>query len=236
MLADTLQQLAGRRAGTGKKGEGFELLPPATEDQIHALEARLPCPVPADVREALRITTGLANGPVEFSLLDLEGFGLEEVLPHAYSIAGDGCGNFWVLDLLPGMTKWEPVFYVCHDPPVLAYQSATLEDFLRESLAAAEGGLPRSIDVVHDEVVHRIWRDNPDLVPSADLRDSADAVLKDFAASLPPNALVADLRRPSLGQGFSWGRVDAIRRAGHERVWAMLPVERKPGFFSRLFR
>jgi len=237
MLADTLEQLAGRRMKDARGKElTIELLPPATEAEMQAIEARLPCPIPADVREALRVAGGLANGPFGFSLVDLEGFGLEEVLPHAYSIARDDCGNFWVLDLLPGMTEWAPVFYVCHDPPVLAYQSSGIDAFLQESLATWQGGPRSPVDVVHEDVVHRIWSENPDLVPSPDLRNAPDVVLRDFAASLPPNALVADLRRPAVGQGFSWGRFDVIRRAGHERIWGLIPAERKPGFFSRLFR
>ena|SRR5689334_8374753 len=166
VLADTLQTLAGRRL-KDKKGKEhvLELLPPATEAEIQAFEARLPCPIPADVRKTLRVATGLANGPMEFSLVDLEGFGLEEVFPHAFSIAGDGCGNFWVLDLLPGTTTWGPVFYACHDPAVVAYQSATLEDFLNESLLMWDSGTRSPIDVVTDDVVARIWHDNPDLMP-----------------------------------------------------------------------
>jgi len=237
VLADTLQNLAGLKVKSRKGKEAvLELLPPATEAEIQALEARLPCPIPADVREALRVAKGLANSPMGFSLVDLEGFGLEEVFPHAYSIADDGCGNFWVLDLLPGLTTWGPVFYACHDPAVVAYQSATLEDFLRESLAWRDSGSHNPID----HVVYRIWRENPGLLPGADLRDSADAVLRAFAASLPPNALVADLRQPAPGDGFSWGRFLGselnIRRAGHERVWALIPPERKPGILRRLFR
>ena len=241
MLADTLRQLAGRRLKDEDGNEEVLALEPAlSEVEIQALEARLPCPIPPDVRDALRVARGLANGPLEsFSLVDLDGFGLEEMFSHAYSIAHDGYGNYWVLDLLPATTKWEPVFYVCHDPPVVAYQSATLEDFLLASIAMWQGGPRSPVDVVHEDVVHRIWRENPGLVPSSELRDSADAVLRDFSRSLPENALVADLRRPAAGDGFNWGRFGStttIRRAGHERVWAMIPPERKPGFFSRLFR
>jgi hypothetical protein len=105
------------------------------------------------------------------------------------------------------MTTWGPVRYACHDPPMLAYQSATLEDFLLETVA--------------------MWQ-----------AESADPALRAFADSLPPTALVVDLRHPQLGQGFSWGRFGprtAIRRAGEERIWALMPPERKPGLFATLF-
>ena len=104
MLADMLRSLAGLRL-TDEDGQAhvLELRPPATHAEIQRLEETLPAPLPEEMRAALSVTTGLENGPLEsFSLLDLEGFGLEEAFPHAYSIAHDGSGNYWVLDLLLG--------------------------------------------------------------------------------------------------------------------------------------
>jgi SMI1 / KNR4 family (SUKH-1) len=240
MLARAFQQLAGLKLKDEDGDEQIiELLPPATEAEIRTIESRVPCPIPSDVRDALAVTKGLANGPLEsFSLIDLEGFGLEDAIPDAYSIAHDGYGNYWVLDLLPNTTKWEPVFYACHDPPVFAYQSATIEEFLRDAIAMWQDGPRSRVDFVHEDVVNRIWRENPDLSTAEALLGSGDGVLRAFAASLPPAALVADLRSPTLGQGFSWGRFGPktqIRRAGLERVWALIPPERKRGFLSSIF-
>jgi hypothetical protein len=108
LLAETFQQLAGLRLRDEDGHEqSLELQPPATEAEVHTLEAGLPCPIPGDIRAAHRVSKGLANGPLEsFSLVDLEGFGLEDMLPYAYSIAHDGFGNYWVLDLLPSTTSW----------------------------------------------------------------------------------------------------------------------------------
>src|SRR5206468_11557979 len=102
MLANNLRELAGLRL---KDEDGKErvlaLQPPATEAELQTIEARLPCGFPYAVREALTVSKGLANGPFDsFSLVDIEGFGLEEVLPHAYSIAHDGFGTYWLLDPL----------------------------------------------------------------------------------------------------------------------------------------
>jgi len=240
MLASFLRELAGLRL---KDEDGNEqvltLEPPATEAELQTIEARLPCRIPDEVREALMISKGLANGPLEsFSLVDLEGFGLEEMLPHAYSIAHDGFGNYWVLDLLSTTTSWQPVFYACHDPPVFAYQSATIEDFLRETVAMWQPGPRSSVDVVHEEVVMQIWRTNPHSLSPATLLQSPDSVMRAFASSLPPQALVIDLRSAELGQGFSWGRFGpktTVRRAGEERIWAIIPPERNPGLLGRLF-
>src|SRR5688572_27745772 len=137
MLADALREIDGRRLVDADGEETIvKLQPPATDEQLRRLQAGLPCPLPDEIRDALRVTTGLADGPLEsFSLLDLEGFGLEEAFPHAYSLAHDGYGNYWVLDLLPGSTDWGPVFYACHDPPVIAYQAPSIEAFLRDAVA-----------------------------------------------------------------------------------------------------
>src|SRR5690349_2225266 len=241
MLAEALRQLAGMRLRDRDGNEEvLRLDAPATEDEIRALAAGLPCPVPAEVQEALRVSKGVSNGPIDpFSLVDLEGIGLEDIFPNAYSIGADGYGNFWVLDLLPTTTTWGPVFYVCHDPPVVAYQSATIEEFLNDTIAMWKDGAKSPVDLVHEDVVHRIWRENPDLMTPEALRGSADEALRAFASSLPPGAMVADLRRAALGQGFSWGRFGpktSVRRAGQERIWAVIPPERKPGLFGGLFR
>jgi hypothetical protein len=56
---------------------------------------------------------------------------------------------------------------------------------------------------------------------------------------LPPGAVIADLPRAVVGNGFAWGRFgprSTIRRAGEERIWAVIPAERKPGFLQRIFQ
>jgi cell wall assembly regulator SMI1 len=241
MLADALRRLADLRL---RDADGHEqilkLQPPATEEEIRTLADRLPCPIPDDIRNALRVSKGLANGPLEsFSLVDLEGFGLDDLLPCAYSIAHDGFGNYWVLDLLPRTTSWGPVFYACHDPAVLAYQSATIEEFLDDVIAMWQAGRRSPIDFVHEDVVNQIWRENPDALTPADLEYSTDVTLRAFAAELSSAAIVIDLRRAALGQGLSWGRFGpktVVRRAGEERVWALIPPERRPGLLARLFK
>jgi cell wall assembly regulator SMI1 len=239
MLADMLRSLAGLRL-TDEDGEAhvLELRPPATDAEIRRLEETLPAPLPEEMRAALGVTTGLANGPLEsFSLLDLEGFGLEEAFPQAYSIAHDGYGNYWVLDLLPGDGAWGPVFYACHDPPVIAYQAQTIDAFLGDVVAMWRPG--RSlVDRMHEEEVYRIWRDHPGLLTPAGAAASDDPVLAGFAASLPAEAWIADLRQARFGDGFAWGRFGPrteIRRASRERLWALIAPERKPGLLGRLF-
>lgn len=240
MLADTLRSLAGTHLkDEDGNEETLELLAPATAAELSALEARIPCPLPDEIRDALRVTTGLANGPLEtFSLLDLEGFGFEELLPDAYSIAHDGFGNYWVLDLIPGASEWGPVFYACHDPAVLAFQSRSIEQFLLEAVAMHTGQGRSVVDVVHEDVVSEIWRDSKGLTLAGTLAGAADPELRAFVSSVPTDALIADLRSPKLGDGFSWGRFGprtVIQRAGPSRLWVLQPPVKQPGFLGRLF-
>ena len=84
----------------------------------------------------------------------------------------------------------------------------------------------------------RIWREHPDLITQSTAAASADSMLRDFARALPATAMIADLRRPQLGQGFAWGRYGpqtSIERFGGERLWALTPPLQKPGLFARLF-
>jgi hypothetical protein len=239
MLADTLRALGARRVTDPEGGRAIELLPPATPDQIARVVAAAPAPLPAEVREALQVSTGLATGPLEsFSLVDLEGFGLEEAFPCPWSIAHDGNGNYWILDLLPDSYSWGPVFFACHDPPVIAWQSASLDDFLRDVIALWESPGESSVARVREEAVHRIWREHPDTIAPSAAQGGSDPLLRGFAAALPAGAVISDLRRATLGQGFAWGRFGPrtiITRADRERIWAVQPPERRPGLLQRLF-
>ena len=240
MLADTLRDLEGRRL-VDSDGEvtHLKLLPPATPQQIRDLEASLSGPLPDEIRAALQVTTGWEEGPLEsFGLIDLAGFGLEEAFPNPYSIAHDGFGNYWILDVLPGATDWGPVFFACHDPAVIAYQAPSIEQFVKDVVAVAPDDARSPINHVHETVVHRLWSDHSALVAQPTAAASSDPTLREFAESLTPDAVIADLRDPRPGSGFAWGmygpRTD-IRRFGTHRLWALTKPPAKPGLFSRLF-
>jgi hypothetical protein len=91
---------------------------------------------------------------------------------------------------------------------------------------------------VREEVVHALWRDESSLIAQAGAAVSSDPVLREFATSLAPGALIADLRQQAVGSGFAWGKFGprtAIQRFGADRVWAMTKPPAKPGLISRLF-
>ena len=67
----------------------LELFPPLSESQIDAFAARLPCPLPDDVRQLLAFCRGF-TGTVD--IVDFTGedcsFEQEDVFPHGLPIAG----------------------------------------------------------------------------------------------------------------------------------------------------
>ena len=239
MLAETLREVAGARlVDEDGHEETLELLPAATDAEIAELEGALSVALPAELREALRVSAGFANGPIEsLGFVDLAGFGMDDVFPNAYPVGHDGFGNYWVLDLLPDRDECGPVFYACHDPPVIAFQSASVSAFVREVVGLEQPGQRSPIDVVHEDVSSAIWASNSGLVTHETARASRDPVLSGFAADFPPDAVFADLRAPEVGDGFSWGRYGPRTewtRAGTHRLWAAVPPQRR-GLLARLF-
>jgi hypothetical protein len=99
----------------------LELLPPLSDSERTAFEGRLPCPLPSEVRELLSVCSGFEGSAVD--LVDFTGvrclFTYEAVFPHGLPIAADGFGNFWVVDLLPTSQGWGPIYFACHDAPVI---------------------------------------------------------------------------------------------------------------------
>lgn len=215
--------------------ERLELLPPLSEGAIDELEARIPCPLPESIGELLRHTRGFANGPLEsLDFAGLRTFEFPQVFPGPIDIAHDGFGNYWVVDLTAGSTGWGPIYFVCHDPPVIVLQSPDLSHFLLEMLKL--GGPDRSrslLDTVHEVHTLRVWRENPGLMDRDECAASDDPVLRSFAGELPEGSEVRDLRDAGVGEGFSWGRFGPrtqIRRAGDPPVFACEPRSRMRRF------
>jgi len=215
--------------------EVLELLPPATAPEIVDLEQRLPGRIPHEIREGLAVSAGFANGPLEsWSLLGLDGgFGLEDVFPAAHSIAHDGYGNYWVLDLRPETVTWGPVYYACHDPPVIVYQASSVEEFLLQTVQLWESGARSAVDAVHEDAVSVIWKHNPGLIRQVEAARSPDPALRGFASELAPEFMIADLRAAKIGHGFSWGRFGPTTKWRHHSslpIWAV----GKPSTSSRV--
>lgn len=239
-LAERFQAIKGRRFND-EDDEAYELLllPPMSDAEIAALEKQLPCPIPADIRAALKVTRGFENGPLdvfEISGMLVGGFGMEEIFPHPFPIAHDGFGNYWVVDLLPTSTSWGPIYYACHDAPVVHYQCANVEEFFDAVLEMMEPPYKGPLDFVHGEANHTVWSKESNTIERAAALRSPDPEVRAFAETLADEWLIVDLRKPKVGDGFVWGRAkspDDIKR------WKTLPIfayKPKKSAFQRFFK
>jgi hypothetical protein len=173
--------------------------------QLKQFEARLPCALPQHVRELLKFARGFEGSAVD--LVDFTGrhaYGHYEIFPHGLTIAGDGFGNFWVVDLSASSADFGPIYYACHDPPVIVLQSHSLSGFLNDLIRVSPEDSP--IDFVHEEAAMSIWEDDPHAVTREEALLSADSELREFASAAPAGCLIADLRRAEPGGGFCWGK------------------------------
>jgi|HubBroStandDraft_4_1064222.scaffolds.fasta_scaffold107482_1 hypothetical protein len=216
---------------TGKQ-KTLGLLPPLTERELSAFEASLPCALPEEMRESLRFASGLGGAACRLSdrfeidevrFGDINGFGLDEVFPHAKEVAVDGCGNSWVIDLTSESKTCAPIFFACHDPPVVMYQTDSLLHFLREVVRGSGSPWKSEIAEVHERLTTRIWRENPCAMSRSQCLATGDYELKAFAESVDDTWEFIDLRTPKVGEGYSWGRYGSRtvnKRYGNKRIFA----------------
>ena len=214
--------------------EHLKLLPGLDAEDLAALEKRIPCPLPSEARELLVYSRGFENGPVEsVDFSGLTDFGMEEVFPCPIPIAHDGFGNYWVVDLTSKSRTWAPIFYVCHDPAVIAFQSASLAEFIEELLKLGNPPYKSALDEVHETAVFALWNDLARMRAAGEFHNAEGATLREFAAGLGGDWLIADLRNAGVGDGFPWGRFGPRtenRRMGEERVFAL----QRKSFWKRL--
>jgi len=216
----------------------LKLLPPLTERELSQLESQLPCQLPEDAKLLFNYCRGFEGvlESIDFSGGLTAGFGMEEIFPHAIPIAHDGFGNYWIVDITKESTTWGPIFFVCHDTPVIVFQTDNLSHFISEVIRFGNPPWQSEIDDVHEKYHFRIWKENPGILSYEQCIDSGDEDLVIFAQSLGEDFLICDLRNPQLGDGFSWGRYGprtVLRRFGAKRIFA---YKVRKSLWQRLFR
>lgn len=225
---------------TDEDGDAVELgvAPPLSDSEIEEVARRVGVALPAELVELLHRCGGLDGviEQVDFSGRTLNGFRFEGVFPHPLSIAHDGFGNFWVLDLTPDTTRVAPVYFACHDAPVVIYQGPDLAHFVRELVRMNVPPRESAIDDVHEDRLFGVWRKNPGAVSRAAALGSADPELRAFASTLDDRFTLVDLREGKIGMGFSWGRHGPrtiVRRHGTLPIFAYAAPESR-SLWSRL--
>lgn len=221
---EVLLGAAGRRlVDIDGEGETVSLQPPASPARVSELERQLGFAMPLELSELLRVSAGLDMEAQES--LDLASLGpcpWGAPLGTVMSLVGDGAGNHWVIELQPGMKTLGPVWFVCHDAPVLVYQSADLATFVEDYLRYCNAPHDGPVAEVVQAAVRRVWTQTLD-VPRAQLVDSPDPVLRNFARGLGEGWFIRDLRNARAGDGMPIGRFGPktpLARAGKEFVFA----------------
>jgi hypothetical protein len=203
-----------------------ELLQGLTEQQIDNLVKRLPSEqIPKEINELLKFSRGFEFYPLEQITFDAVGqLGFEKIFPYSVQLAGDGFGNFWILDINKD-GNWGSVFYFCHDPAVIVKHSDDLTQFIEHVDDFGKQRNNSNLDIIHEKVVMDIWYKNPGFIELELARQSNDTALRNFALSLPDNFVVADLRNKPNQNGFAWGKFgykhENIIRHKTELLWGI---------------
>ncbi len=238
----------------GNKGI-VKLLPPVPDKEINEFRNSLPCYLDEDMAAVLRKTRGLKfvrqgkesqhmdAGPIssdiDFTGNTIHGQVLEDIMPTGISIAKDKPGNSWVVDLHGGSSQWGPIFYVCHDPPVVVYQCSTLQKFIDQVLAELNSPWSNEVSKVANDHAYNIWGKNPGVMDQPDCLYSTDQDIKAFAQELEEDYRIIDMRRPKIGDGFSWGisgPETILRRYGYSMMFGYqyIPRDNRP-WWQKLF-
>jgi hypothetical protein len=218
----------------------LRLLPGLTKDEVSAFARPLPSPLSDDVRDLLEFCSGIEGAleQIDFTGGDFKsGFGPDFLLPHAHPIAHDGFGNFWAVDLQPGSANWGPIYFCCHDAPVMLVQAATVQQFVGEVLKMYIAPHKSLIDDVHEDRLVDVWRKNPGVIAHANALVSPDPDIRTFAAILDSGFELIDLRDAPVGIGLSWGRYGPnteVKRFDSKPIFAYRRPQ-KTSLLSRLF-
>jgi hypothetical protein len=238
---DPVEAIARARELVDEDGDAVVLMlePGLSAAELEELHAEVGAPLSRDLRVVLEHTAGIdrtALAGIDFTGRDLS-YEDRDVFPLGLPIAADGFGNFWVLDLTPEQTETACVFFACHDPPVVLYQSPDLGHFLEETFRMQVPPHVSLVNDVHEDKPFNVWRTNPGTIEHAAAL-AGDEQLRAFAEEVGERFVFVDLRSPEIGMGLSWGRYGPrtqVRRYGFERIFACAPPEHTPGLLSRLF-
>jgi cell wall assembly regulator SMI1 len=213
----------------------LELLPGLSRAEMQDFAQRVPCRVPEEITELVAACGGLEGviDQVDFAGR-LPTFEFEAAFPHGLPLATDGFGNFWLVDLHPNSVRWGPIYFVCHDAPVILYQSDSLEEFLVELFRMLEPPHDSLIDDVHEDRLARVWRTNPGVLSYEQCLQSEDPVLSTFAGELDDTFRIVDLRDARPGDGYSWGRYGPNTQIRRFRTHAVFAYQKPKSIVSRL--
>ena len=211
-----------------------ELLDGMTEGEINEFKNKLPNKfLPNEIEELLRFSKGFEFYGLEEIRFDAFGqFGFEEMFPYSIELAGDGFGNYWILDI-DSKGNWNSIYYVCHDPAVIVKHSENLSEFINHVNEFGEKGRNSNLDIIHERIVMEIWQEKIGIME----RNDKDYDFETAHINLPEIFLVADLTDKPIRTGFIWGKSGPktkIIRPNDYPIW-IVEKKVKQNFLSRLF-
>ncbi|MGN6419900.1 MAG: SMI1/KNR4 family protein [Pseudobacter sp.] len=213
-----------------------------TETELSEYEFACPSQrLPENVKELLRFARGFQLSEYEeFDFTGIGRFGLEDIFPHSIELAGDGAGNFWIIDVKSN-GDWGPVYYAEHELPVIVKQADSLQVMLEQLYQDCKNRNKDSFYyVVEDNIDEVNEAPGRGLMNMDEARQSGDPVLLAISNQYGDNFAIADLRNKPNGAGFNCGvygkgdrDYEAIRYK-EEPIW-IFEKKKNKGFLSRLF-
>jgi hypothetical protein len=210
-----------------------KLLAGMTAKELETFKKKLPNQtIPKEIEDLLKFSKGFEFFGLEEIRFDtFEHFGFEELFPFSIQLAGDGFGNFWILDI-DSKGNWNSVYYVCHDPAVVVKHSENLTDFIEHVDEFGKLGKESNLDLIHEKIVVDIWQEKAGIMEKNE--KNYDFELGQF--EFPKLFLVADLTDKPIKTGFPWGKSGPktkIIRPNDKPIW-IVEKKVKQGFLSRL--
>lgn len=211
------------------------LLDGMSEAEIEEYKAKLPSQyLPKDIEELLMFCRGFEFYGLDEVRFDSYGeFGFEELFPNSIPLAGDGFGNFWLLDI-DSKGNWNSVYYVCHDPAVVVKHSENINQFIEHIDELGRFGQESNLDIIHEQVVFNIWQEKFGIME----QNEKDYDFEKTQIDIPEMYLIADLTDKPIKTGFPWGKSGPktkIIRPNDKPIWIVEKMVKK-NFLSKLFK
>lgn len=221
---------------TDEDGEPYEvqLLSGVAAAELRDYEARHGLHLSETTKDLLRFSRGVAGGALE--ILDFLGQPFDAYLglkpkPSLLEIAQDGWGNSWFYDFAPGATTLGPIFYYCHEGPIITYQCADLAAFITDFILFMKPPYKSPIDDIHEFRVKPIDQLNSDLIPVPEAALSEDALLRAFAARFADDQFVYDFRGKAPGFGFNLNGLKLLAKHHEAPIYAF---QTRPSLLQKL--
>ncbi|MCA9580343.1 MAG: SMI1/KNR4 family protein [Myxococcales bacterium] len=190
-------------------------------DEIAEFEKFLTSHLPVDIRELLSFTRGIQWAPPCIREIDFanvtRNHGFAAAFPEHVVIGCEDSSTHWVVDIDPATGAWGRVYYATYMPYEILLQAESLGDFLGQVFQDSPGDIVGVLGAPRE-------RTPTDLPLRNDPAVQNDSVLRDFAAELPDDFRIADLRSGKPGDGFAWsfsGHDPEIRRHPSMPVFAV---------------